>query len=101
MPALRNARQELFAQGRFAGQGVWEAYKNAGYVGNTKVAAVFISQLRQVKERIAELNGDLAAAAGCGKEAVVVDLARIRRTKPQDYGHNRPMCQQRRCAGGT
>jgi hypothetical protein len=91
----------MFAQGRFAGQGVWEAYKNAGYVGNTRVAAVFISQLRRVQERIAELNGDLAAAAGYGKEDVVSDLVRIIRARPEEEGPNHPMCEQRRCAGGT
>jgi hypothetical protein len=91
----------MFAQGRFAGQGVWEAYRNAGYVGNTKVAAAFISQLPRVQERIAELNGDLAAATGYGKEEVVGDLVRIIRARPEEEGPNHPMCEQRRCAGGT
>jgi hypothetical protein len=101
MPALQNARHEMFAQGRFAGQGVSEACRNAEYVGNTKVAAAFISQLPRVQERIAELNGDLAAAAGYGKDDVVGDLVRIIRAKPEEEGPNHPVCEQRGCAGGT
>lgn len=101
MPALRNARQEKFAQHRFAGLGVWEAYRGAGYTGNTKAAAAVVSQMAQVKERVAELNGDLAAAAGYGKDDVVRDLVGIIRARPEDEGSEHHLCEQRRCAGGT
>jgi phage terminase small subunit len=38
MPALKNAKQELFAQNFVSGMGVYEAYQSAGYDGSPQAA---------------------------------------------------------------
>lgn len=59
VPALTNARHELFAQGIAKGKNQTDAYLAAGYVGDV-TAASRLSRDVKVQARVAELKGRAA-----------------------------------------
>jgi hypothetical protein len=55
MPQLKNPKMEAVAQGLFAGKQQLQAYKDAGYTGNTGASASKVCQHVDVQIRLAEL----------------------------------------------
>src|SRR4051794_19770139 len=75
-----NEQHEAFAQARFSGKSLTEAHYAAGYAGD-KSRASKLSQLFEIKERIAELYREAATQTPYEKSDVG-DLLTIFHTAP-------------------
>lgn len=88
-------RQEGFAQLRFSGMGVMEAYTAAGYTGTSPQRAYRVSQHPPVKARIAWLHREAAAAMPCRRHELINDLVTIIQATPAEAGPDHPLCELR------
>jgi phage terminase small subunit len=78
MPALTNPRHELFAQGIAKGKGQTEAYRDAGYTGNTPTeCASRLLTKANVAARVRELQERAAQRVVISVESVTESLLRI------------------------
>lgn len=80
MPALQNAKHELFAQALAKGKSQVEAYEAAGYQARGKSAHESASRLSstvKVRDRLAELQGRAAARAEITLAGITSDLQRL------------------------
>jgi hypothetical protein len=111
---LANEAHERFAQARFTGQTLAEAYRAAGLssvtsaeqdaVAKVKIAASRLARQPEVQERIAELYRERAAEAVYEKTSAVRDLLAIIHTSPADAeeaGAEHPLCEVRIGKDGT
>lgn len=93
-------RQEAFAQFRFQGMGVMEAYHAAGYKGGTPNLASRLNSRPAVIARIAELNSRVETATGYAREDAMGDLIAIIHASPADAGPDHPYCEMRMTSWG-
>jgi hypothetical protein len=95
MKPLSNPRHEAFAQARFSGLGVMEAYRTAGYVGELPQLATKVSQHPEVKARIMELHNAAATVVRYEKLDVIKDLVSIIKARPSEASPEHPLCEVR------
>jgi hypothetical protein len=111
---LANEAYERFAQSRFAGQTLAEAYQAAGLfsvasakedaAASLKFAASHLARQPEVQERIAELYRERAAEIAYDKASAMRDLLAIIHTSPADAeegGAEHPLCEVRMGKDGT
>ena len=95
MPVLANSRHEAFAQARFTGMPVMEAYRVAGYEGQLPQLASKVSQHPEVKERLIELHNAAATVVAYERLDLVQDLMTIIKAKPSEAAAEHPLCEVR------
>src|SRR6187455_3303741 len=95
MKPLQNPRHEAFAQARFSGMGVMEAYHAAGYVGTVAQLATKVSQHPDVKARIMELHNAAATVVAYEKLDAIKDLVSIIKARPSEAAPEHPLCEVR------
>jgi hypothetical protein len=95
MPLLPNPRHEAFAQARFSGLGIMEAYHAAGYVGTLPQIASKVSQHPDVKARLLELHNEAGRALAYERLDVIKDLVSIIKARPSDASPENPLCETR------
>jgi hypothetical protein len=100
MPPLSDAHHETFAQARFAGKSIEEAYAAAGFTGQKTSASKF-NRLPEIRERLAELHREAAAETTYEKTHAVHDLLAIIHACPADAGADNPLCEPRMSKDGT
>jgi predicted RND superfamily exporter protein len=80
MPALKNPRWEIFAQGRAEGLPLYKAYLRAGYKCSAEVAMTSASALirnPQVRARLRELIDRLAEKQMITRETLVAEYEQV------------------------
>lgn len=77
MPALKNAKHELFAQALAKGMTALEAYSSAGYSPSDKNAQR-LKCYEGVKARVAELQNKVAAKVSVTVESLTAELEEAR-----------------------
>ena len=87
--------QEAFAQGRFLGMGVKEAYKAAGYSGDSAQRASRVNQHPPVKARIAQLRKAAEDALPYKKHEALNDLIAMIHASPSEASADHPLCEMR------
>lgn len=100
MPSLPNTRHESFAQARFSGMGVMDAYRAAGYEGACPSAASKVSQHPDVKARLTELHNAAATTVAYARMDAVKDLLTIIRARPSEAAEDHPLCEVRSSRNG-
>ncbi len=100
MPVLSNARREAFAQARFSGLSVMDAYRAAGYEGDTPKSASAISQHPEVKARLLELHNAAATVMAYDRMDAIRDLVTIIKASPSEATPDHPLCEVRTGRGG-
>src|SRR5436190_4820419 len=95
MSALLNPRHEAFAQARFNGMPVMEAYRAAGYEGETAPVASKISQHPEVKARLMELHNAAAKVMAYERLDAIKDLVAIIKARPSEAAKDHPLCEVR------
>jgi hypothetical protein len=95
MGELSNQRYEAFAQGRCRGLGVMEAYRAAGYEGDSAQAASRISQHPEVKGRLLELHNAAGSVIAYERAEAIRDLVGIIKARPCDAAEEHPLCEVR------
>jgi hypothetical protein len=93
-------RQEAFAQFRFQGMGVMEAYQASGYKGETANLASRLNSNPAVIARIAELNSGVETATAYHREDAIGDLIAIIHASPEDANADHPYCEMRMTSWG-
>jgi hypothetical protein len=82
--------QEAFAQGRFLGMGVMEAYKAAGYTGDSPQRASRVNRHPPVKARIAQLRKAAEDALPYKKHEAINDLIAMIHASPSEASEDHP-----------
>src|SRR3954469_499671 len=100
MSALTNSRHEAFAQARFSGMSVMEAYRAAGYEGATPQVASAVSQHPEVKARLMELHNKAATIMAYEKDDAIRDLVSVIKGRPCDAAAGNPLCEPRSSKDG-
>jgi hypothetical protein len=99
MNPLANSRHEAFAQARFSGMPVMEAYRAAGYEGELPQVASKVSQHPDVKARLMELHNAAAKVMAYERLDAIKDLVTIIKARPSEAKPDHPLCEVR--AGRT
>jgi hypothetical protein len=94
-------RQEAFAQYRFQGMGVMEAYQASGYKGDTPNLAWRLNSRPAIKDRIAELKSGVETAIGYHREDAMGDLIAIIHACPEHASPDHPYCETRVTSWGV
>lgn len=100
MSVLTNARREAFAQARFRGLSVMDAYRAAGYEGDTPKSASAISQHPEVKARLLELHNAAATVMTYDRRDAINDLVAIIKASPSEATPEHPLCETRTSRSG-
>lgn len=95
MSALLNPRHEAFARARFSGVPVMEAYRAAGYEGETAPVASKVSQHPEVKARLMELHNAAAKIMAYERLDAIKDLVTIIKARPSEAAADHPLCEVR------
>ena len=95
MNPLANPRHEAFAQARFSGMPVMEAYHAAGYVGSLPQVASKVSQHPDVKARLMELHNAAAKVMAYERLDAIKDLLTIIKARPSEAKPDHPLCEVR------
>jgi hypothetical protein len=95
MNPLSNSRHEAFAQARFSGMSVMEAYRAAGYVGELPQIASKVSQHPDVKARLMELHNAAAKVMAYERLDAIKDLLTIVKARPSEAAADHPLCEVR------
>ena len=95
MNPLSNSRHEAFAQARFNGMPVMEAYHAAGYVGVLPQVASKVSQHPDVKARLMELHNAAAKVMAYERLDAIKDLVAIIKARPSEAKPDHPLCEVR------
>ena len=95
MPVLTNSRHEAFAQNRFSGMSVMDAYRAAGFVGQSPQVASSVSRHPDVKARILELHNAAATVIAYERLDAIRDLVTIINAKPSEATPDHPLCEAR------
>jgi hypothetical protein len=95
MPALANSQHEAFAQARFGGMSVMEAYRAAGYEGAAPQTASKVSQHRDVRARLMELHNAAATVVTYERMDLIRDLVTIIKASPDEATEDHPLCEVR------
>jgi hypothetical protein len=93
MPTLTNPRHEAFAQARFSGLSVMDAYRAAGYEGEAPQTASKVSQHPEVKTRLMELHNAAATVMAFQRLDLINDLVAIIKACPSDVAPDHPLCE--------
>jgi hypothetical protein len=101
IPGELTPRQEAFAQFRFQGMPVMEAYHAAGYKGDTANLASRLSSNPAVIARIAQLNNGVESATGYQREHAIGDLIAIIQASPGQASEDHPYCETRVTSWGS
>jgi hypothetical protein len=101
MTPLENPRHEAFAQARFSGLSVMDAYHAAGYVGETPQIASKVSQHPDVKARLMELHNAAAKVMVYERNDAIQDLLTIIKARPSEATSDHPLCEVRTGRNGT
>jgi hypothetical protein len=93
MPTLTNTRHEAFAQARFRGLSVMDAYREAGYEGEAPQTASKVSQNSEVKARLMELHNAAATVMAFQRLDLINDLVTIIKASPSEAAADHPLCE--------
>jgi hypothetical protein len=92
---LTNPRHEAFAQARFSGLSVMDAYRAAGYAGHCPKVASSISQHRDVRARLMELHNAAGTIMVYERLDAIKDLVTIIKAPPSAASAQHPLCEVR------
>jgi hypothetical protein len=95
MSILTNTRHEAFAQARFSGMSVMDAYRAAGYAGHCPKVASSISQHPDVRDRLMELHNAAGTIVAYERLDAVRDLVTIIKAAPSEASEHHPLCEKR------
>src|SRR3954462_4356497 len=101
MSALISPRHEAFAQARFSGMSVMEAYRAAGYEGATPQVASCVSQHPEVKARLRELHNRAGTIMAYERADAIKDLVAVIKAPPCSASEDHPLCETRSGRNGT
>jgi hypothetical protein len=92
---LTNTRHEAFAQARFSGMSVMDAYRAAGYTGHCPKVASGVSQHPDVKARLMELHNAAGTIMAYERLDAIKDLVAIIKAAPSEASEHHPLCEKR------